>query len=181
MDLVDSLLDWVRRIGAPRVVGALVVTGVGIAGIWALVAWGNAPEYVAVVRGVPLEMIAPAQQALTDADVESELSRSGAEVLVRAEDAARARVALAERGVVTSKRPGFEIFDEATWGMTDFTQRINYRRALEGELERSISRMRGISSAEVHLALREGSISQTAGQPAEASVLLGGKVEGDAD
>ena len=172
MELVDSFMDFVRRLGAPRVIGALVITGVGIAGIWALVAWGNAPEYVAVVRGVPLDVIASAEQALEDEDIESHLSASGAEVMVEAKDAAAARVALAERGVAASDRAGFEIFDEATWGMTDFTQRINYRRALEGELERSIGQMRGISSAEVHLALREGSVYQTMGQPVEASVLL---------
>ncbi len=172
MTLLDQLLDFVRRLGAPRVAAALVITGVGVAGIWGLVAWGNRPEYVPIVHGGPLDVVASAERALAEAGIESQLSRSGGEVLVREEDAARARVALAERGVSAGARPGFEIFDEATWGMTDFTQRVNYRRALEGELERSISQMRGISSAEVHLALREGSIYQTAGQPVEASVLL---------
>ncbi len=170
--MIDQLLDFVRRLGAPRVVAALVVTGVGIAGIWGLVAWGNAPEFVPIVHSVPLDVVASAQRALDEAAIENELSRSGGEVLVREEDAARARVALAERGVSAGDRPGFEIFDEAAWGMTDFTQRVNYRRALEGELERSIAQVRGIRSAEVHLALQEGSIYQIANQPVEASVLL---------
>ena len=48
-----------------------------------------------------------------------------------------------------------ELFDQPSWGMTDFTQRMNYRRALEGELERTIGQMRGVESAQVHLALNE--------------------------
>ena len=52
-------------------------------------------------------------------------------------------------------RPGLELFDQPSWGMTDFTQRINYRRALEGELERTIGEMRGIETAKVHIAMQE--------------------------
>ena len=172
MAIFDSAADFVRRVGAPRVVGVLLVLGVGLGGLWALVAWGNAPEMVPIVQNVPLETIAEAERALRDASIEPDLSRSGAALLVRAEDAARARVALAERGVSSGGRPGFELFDEPSWGMTDFTQRINYRRALEGELERTIGRMRGISSAEVHLALPGGTSLLRQEQPVEASVLL---------
>ena len=68
---------------------------------------------------------------------------------------------------------GFELFDEPSWGMTDFTQRVNYRRALEGELERTISRMRGVERAQVHLALRQSSVLRRNEQPGEASVVLG--------
>src|ERR671926_55010 len=65
-----------------------------------------------------------------------------------------------------------ELFDQPSWGMTDFTQRVNYRRALEGELERTITKMRGIESAQVHLALHESSSFRSADRPSEASVVL---------
>jgi flagellar M-ring protein FliF len=170
--MIDGLSDFLRRVGAPRVVGTLLVTGVGLAGLWALVSWGNTPQYVPIVHSVPLEVIASARQALTEAQIPNDLSRSGGEVLVSERDAARARVALAERGVSRGDRPGFELFDQPSWGMTDFTQRINYRRALEGELERSITQMRGIRAAQVHIALRGGSVYQRQGEAVEASVLL---------
>lgn len=166
-------MDLLRRLGAPRVVGLLVVTGAGVAAMWVLIAWGNKPDYVEIARGMPLEVIASVEDALGAAGIEAVLSPSGASVLVPVHEAARARVELAEQGLSAGERPGFELFDEPSWGMTDFTQRINYRRALEGELERSISQMRGIRSAEVHLALQEGSIYQRPGQGVEASVLLG--------
>lgn len=172
MSLIDSLSDLVRRVGAPRVVALLAVVVLGLGGLWGLVAWGNAPEWVPIVQNVPIEVIGTAQRALEEAGVLHQLSGSGGAVLVREEDAAQARVALAERGVAGEAGSGFELFDQPSWGMTDFTQRINYRRALEGELERSISRMRGIASADVHLALPEGSSRLLANQPIEGSVLL---------
>lgn len=169
----DSILDAIRRVGTPRVLAIVVIVALGASGIGLLLAYGNATEWVPVVNGVPLEIVADAQRALTEAGVENELSASGAAVMVKVEDAARARVALAERGVaVTSQRPGFELFDESSWGMTDFTQRINYRRALEGELERTISQMRGIRSAEVHLALPQSASPLVRTQQIEASVLV---------
>lgn len=169
---MDSLTDFLRRAGTPRVLAVLAVVGVGLSGIWGLVAWGNAPQWVPIVQNVPIEVIGSAQRALEESGVENQLSASGGSVMVREEDAARARVALAEQGVSGGSRPGFELFDEASWGMTDFTQRINYRRALEGELERTIGQMRGINSAEVHLALPENSSRLLASQPVEGSVLL---------
>ncbi|NNF12931.1 MAG: flagellar M-ring protein FliF [Gemmatimonadetes bacterium] len=172
MQLFDAIGDFVRRVGAPRVVGMLVVLGIALGGIWGLVAWGNAPQLVAVVNDASLESVTAAQAVLETEGIENELSPSGAQVLVPAEKAAEARVALAENGVSAGRRPGFELFDEPSWGMTDFTQRINYRRALEGELERTIGQMRGITSAEVHLALRDGSVYQRQDHPVEASVLL---------
>jgi flagellar M-ring protein FliF len=56
--------------------------------------------------------------------------------------------------------------------MTDFTQRINYRRALEGELERTIGKMRGVEAAQVHLAMQEGSVFRAPDKPLEASVVI---------
>src|SRR5690625_7793329 len=82
-------------------------------------------------------------------------SSGGTEIQVNEKDLARTRVLLAQSGIPRKGRPGFELFDQPSWGMTDFTQRVNYRRALEGELERTISQMRGIESAQVHLAIRE--------------------------
>ena len=83
---------------------------------------------------------------------------SGTEIRVKLEDVAKAKVTLASEGAMPDKgRPGLELFDQPSWGMTDFTQRINYRRALEGELERTVGKMRGIESAKVHIAMQEGS------------------------
>ncbi|MEO6878833.1 MAG: flagellar basal-body MS-ring/collar protein FliF, partial [Gemmatimonadaceae bacterium] len=70
-------------------------------------------------------------------------------------------------------------FDQPSWGMTDFTQRINYRRALVGELERVVGKMQGIDGAQVHLVMHETDGFAAQDRPTEASVVL--KLKGDAD
>src|SRR5690606_31346172 len=88
------------------------------------------------------------------------------------DDVARARVTLAQQGLPDAGRPGLELFDQPSWGMTDFAQRINYRSALEGELERTIGKMRGVEGAQVHLAIQETRSFRTNYRPSEASVVL---------
>jgi flagellar M-ring protein FliF len=127
---------------------------------------------VPVLSGVPIESTSEITDKLDQASIRYQLERGGTEITVAAEDLARARVALAKGGLPTAGRPGLELFDKPAYAMTDFTQRINYRRALEGELERTIGKMRGIASAQVHLALHETSTFRSATTPAEASVVL---------
>ena len=88
------------------------------------------------------------------------------------QDVARARVLLAKNGLPTNGHPGMELFDKPTWGMTDFTQRVTYRRALEGELFRTIASLDGVERAEVHLALPEDSPLRRLSRPAEAAVVV---------
>lgn len=173
MESIESLTLAVRRAGTARILGVVAVSLLGIAGLWSLVVWGSAPAWVPLIRDAPAEVVSESGSALDEAAIPYRLARGGTEIEVREEDVARARVRLAQQGVPRDGRRGFELFDENNWGMTDFTQRVNYRRALEGELERTISQMRGVRSAKVHLALREGSIYQRQDRPVEASVLLG--------
>src|SRR5690606_41690550 len=109
---------------------------------------------------------------LDEAGIAYRLERGGSELYVAEDDYARARVLLARVGLPTRSRPGFELFDQPAWGMTDFTQRVNYRRAIEGELERTISQIRGIEAAQVHLAMAESRVFRRAERPTEASVFL---------
>lgn len=169
---MDAIVDLVRRLGAPRVIGALLVTGAGVGAIWALVAWGNRPDMVPIVSDASMQSIVEARDALDAAGIDNDFGAGGAELRVRSADLARARVELAQRGVAVSERPGFELYDEPLWGDTESTGRIRFQRALEGELERSIGQMQGIRSAEVHLAMSSSSIYSRANSPVEASVLL---------
>jgi flagellar M-ring protein FliF len=167
-----------ERFGGPRL--AAVLVGVGaVAVIWAFARWGTAPTWVPVVSGVPMERISQAAQRLDESGIGYRLDRGGSVISVQEPSAARARVVLAADGFGgPGARPGFELFDQPSWGMTDFTQRVNYRRALEGELERTISRMRGVSGAQVHLAMQEQSWIRGGARPNEASVVLQLDAEG---
>ena len=128
---------------------------------------------VPAFSGVPLESVGKMTDALDAAGVTYQLERGGTDIMVATTDLARARVVLASAGLPAQGRPGMELFDQPSWGMTDFAQKINYRRALEGELERTISTMKGIERAQVHLAIKETQAFRRSGDtPAEASVVV---------
>src|SRR5262252_9935010 len=77
-----------------------------------------------------------------------------------------------EAGLPKSGRIGFELFDKTNFGATEFTERINYRRALEGELERSVMSLAEVEQARVHLTFPKDSVFLEARQPAKASVMV---------
>ena len=166
---IDSLFE---RLGGTRRVLLFGFT-LGIAG---LVFWGSRAmtksDLVPAVQNVPIESMADLTEKLTAAGVKFELDQSGNTIMVDKNDLAKARVTLAKGGMPSSARPGLELFDKPSWGMNEFAQRVNYRRALEGELERTISHMRGIDRAEVHLALPDNGTFNTEGKQATASVLI---------
>jgi flagellar M-ring protein FliF len=163
---------WVDRMGGPRR-SMLIAIGLGFALlIFGLSRWATAPEWVPLYSNLPLETTGQVTERLNDAGIRYRLDMGGSVVRVAAADLARARVLLAGEGLPSSGRPGLELFDQPSWGMTDFTQRINYRRALEGELERTISRIRGVEAAKVHLAMYETASIRRVDRPAEASVVL---------
>ncbi len=155
-----------RRFVLLGAVAALLVAGV-IGSRWAM-----APQYIPLYRGMDFRDAGSAAEALEQAGILYRLSDGGSSIEVPARDAARARVALAMQGLPANGRPGLELFDRPTWGMTDFTQRVTYRRALEGELARTIGGLRGIERAQVHLALPEASPLRRLERAAEAAVVV---------
>ena len=82
------------------------------------------------------------------------------------------RLEMAGAGLPRSGRIGFELFDKTNLGITDFTEHVNYRRALEGELERSIRSLTEVEQARVHISFPKDSVFLDAREPAKASVLL---------
>ena len=162
-----------ERIGGARRIAILGVGVVALVAIFGLSRWATKPDMVPAFSGVPLESVGKMTDALDAAGVTYTLERGGTDVMVATTDLARARVVLASAGLPAQGRPGMELFDQPSWGMTDFAQKINYRRALEGELERTISTMKGIERAQVHLAIKETQAFRRAGDaPAEASVVV---------
>lgn len=83
-----------------------------------------------------------------------------------------ARIHLAEAGIPTRVGVGFELFDKADYGMSEFSQKINYQRALEGELARSVMSITEVKFARVHLTLKKSGLYQRAEEQAKASVIV---------
>ncbi|MCA9510148.1 MAG: flagellar basal-body MS-ring/collar protein FliF [Myxococcota bacterium] len=108
-------------------------------------------------RGVPQEEAAKVVDALSAERIAYRLDDEGTSIYVPSQDVHRARIRLAARGLPNGGGPGFELFEKSSFGVTDFVQRVNYRRALQGELARSIETLAPVDRARVQIALPEPS------------------------
>ncbi|MBX7120450.1 MAG: flagellar M-ring protein FliF, partial [Gemmatimonadaceae bacterium] len=170
-----ALLSLFDRVGGPRRALILLVGLAAAAGLFGLARWAGAPAWVPAFSDVALSDVGAVTDRLTQAGIDYRLGGSGTTILVQETDVAKARVALARAGVLPEdQRPGYDkIFGgEQPFGPTEEVQRINERRALEGELERTISSMRGIKRARVSLVMPQPESYGAVAPPAEASVVL---------
>lgn len=111
-------------------------------------------------------------KALESKGIAYSVGDGGTSVSVASSDVAKARIALAESNVVGGSKPGFELFDKQQFGASDFQQKVTYQRALEGELERTISQVEGVSSATVQLTLPEDQLFAAESVKPTAAVLI---------
>lgn len=170
---MSSLLQGVfGRVRGGRQIAIIAVGVIVTVLVFGVSRWATAPTMVPLYADVPIESVGKMTDKLTESGIAYELDRAGSTILVGSADLAKARVALAREAMPVAGRPGLELFDKPSWGMTDFTQKVNYRRALEGELERTIGRMRDIKAVQVHLALEDDQVFKKNERPSKASVTL---------
>ena len=103
---------------------------------------------------------------------------NGDQILVPADRVAELRLRMAVQGLPLGGGVGFEVFDKPALGVSDFAQRLNYQRALQGELARTIGQLREVARARVHLVLPQPSLFSDRERPASASVFV--KLQGSA-
>lgn len=101
-----------------------------------------------------------------------QISTDGKILSVPSDQVDAARIEVAAEGMPHSGRLGFELFDKVSWGQTEFDEKVNYQRAMEGELERTIQTLRDVESARVHLVLPTESVFISRERPAKASVII---------
>ena len=109
---------------------------------------------------------------LTQAQIPFDVTPDGGGIRVAAAQLDKARLATAAKGAIRSGRLGFELFDKPNWVGSEFDEQVNYQRALEGELEHTVSSLSDVASARVHLVLRHDSLFRDQDRPAKASVVL---------
>ena len=111
-------------------------------------------------------------QILAQAQIPFEPTPDGTGIRVPAAQLDKARLATAAKGGVKSGRLGFEIFDKPNWVGSEFDEQVNFQRALEGELEHTVSTLSDVESARVHLVLPHDSLFREQERPAKASVVI---------
>jgi flagellar M-ring protein FliF len=159
-------LSWSQRIW----IAVAVVAVIG--GLTYVNHWNDERDFKPLFSGLADEDAGALVAKLHEAGVEYRLAANGSTILVPSDKVAEARLQMASAGLPKSGRIGFELFDKANFGASEFTEQVNYHRAIEGELERSVMSIREVETARVHLTLAKDSLYSEARQPAKASVLV---------
>ncbi len=169
---MDQFKKLFAALSVAQRVGIGVAFVVLIAGMSSFVRWRHESDFRSLFTGMPAEDAAAIVQRLKESGVDYRLSDNGTSVLVPSAKVDELRLEMAGAGLPRSGRIGFELFDKTNLGLTDFTEHVNYRRALEGELERTIRSINEVEQARVHLSFPKESVFLDARESAKASVLL---------
>jgi len=153
-------------------IGILVGVPLVIALLASLLMWANQTSYKVLFSGLNDQDGGAITQALTNLKVPYQFNNSGTAILVPADKVYDTRLALASQGLPKGTVSGFEALDNQKLGITQFQEQVNYQRALEGELMRSIQSVSAVQSARVHLAIPKPSIFIREKQSPSASVVL---------
>ncbi|MGE4553599.1 MAG: flagellar basal-body MS-ring/collar protein FliF [Desulfovibrionaceae bacterium] len=171
-DSVNKFLNfWNNRTLAQRaLIGGLSV--VTVATFIMLIVWLNQPDYRVLYTKLYPEDAAKVVDILQADKISYQLEDNGQTVLVPADKVYDLRLKIASEGNLHGQGIGFEIFDEIKIGQTDFVQHINYQRALQGELSRTISEFPQVERARVHLVIPQKSLFIEEQAKPTASVVL---------
>jgi flagellar M-ring protein FliF len=172
--LANQLKDLPSRLGAlPGLVKVVLAAAViALAGAGALFSASSAETYQYAFTNLTAEDSAEAAAQLKAAGVPFRLEAGGSALAVPTAKVHDARLLLAAQGVPRGGGVGFELFDKGDLGVSEFTQRVNLRRAIEGELARTISRLAPVRSARVHVTLPEKSLFRDDDRKPSAAVVV---------
>lgn len=170
--LQEQLISyWKQQSQAKKItLAALLLAVIILAPI--LVNWANTPSYSVAYTGLSEADAAQIVQKLDENNILYQLKNSGT-IEVPTDDVYTTRLLMAREGLPESSTVGYELFSGTSMlGMTEFSQEINYQRAIEGELQRTIGSLEAVQAVRVHLVTPEKSLLSSVQAPSTASVTI---------
>ena len=169
---ITNMQQRFARLPQKNKIGILVGVPLLIAMLASLLMWANQTSYRVLFSGLNDQDGGAIVEALTQMKVPYEFNTAGTAILVPSDKVYDTRLALASQGLPKGTVSGFEAMDNQKLGITQFQEQVNYQRALEGELVRSIQSISAVQSARVHLAIPKPSIFIREKQTPSASIVL---------
>lgn len=164
--------EWLNRIRANPKIPLMVAGAAAIAIVMALVLWAKSPDYKVLYSNLADQDGGAIVTQLTQMNVPYRFSDNGSAILVPADKVHELRLRMAQQGLPKGGAVGFELLDQEKFGISQFSEQINYQRALEGELARTIETLGPVKSARVHLAMPKPSLFVREQKSPSASVTL---------
>ncbi len=171
-DVLHRLSEFFRGLSLTQKAGLAAGFVVVAAILWGFVALVGQPKYVTLYSGLRPEEAQNLASRLAAKNIPHQISSDGGTLLVADDKLDAARLETAAAGLPRSARMGFELFDTPNWTGSDFTEKVNYQRALEGELERTLATLSEVQAVRVHLVLPQDSLFSEQQHEAKAAVIL---------
>jgi len=166
-NMLDVIMEW----SLARKLSLVAAAVVSVILFSLIIVQSQVADYSLLFANLPSRDAASVIDWLKGHKIPYRLEDSGRDIMIPADKVYEARIELAGSGL-SEGGVGFEIFDKQSFGMTDFAQKVNYRRALQGELMRTITSLAPVESARIHLALPEKRLFREQQQQATASVIV---------
>jgi len=148
-NFAKSLLALWGELGLNQRVSLIVASLVVLGGLLAVVLWSRRPDYQLLYARMSEKDAAAVISHLQTLNVAHQITSGGSAVMVPSDQVYKLRMDLASKGLPSGDGVGFEIFDKGQFGLSDFVQRTNYLRAIQGELARTITQLQGVRTARV--------------------------------
>ncbi len=182
MSMLTAALDRMKSFWNQISVSQRVLVGVlaafVVGAFFALVMWLNTPDYQVLYANLGAEDAGRVVKSLEAQKVDFKMGEGGTAIMVPADKVYTLRMKIAGEGNIQGQGLGFEVFNDVKLGQTEFVQKINYQRALQGELARTLTAFPSVENARVHLVMPHRSLFIEDQQKPSASVVLklaGGK------
>jgi flagellar M-ring protein FliF len=169
---MDQLKRLFQNISIVNRIWLAVAVAAAVGAILAMTHWNQERDFKPLFTGVAAEDAGALLTKLRESATEYRFADNGTTILVPSARVAELRIEMASAGLPKSGRIGFELFDKTNFGASEFAEQVNYHRAIEGELERSVMSIREVEQARVHITLAKDSLYTESRQSAKASVLI---------
>lgn len=167
-----QLTTLLKKLTLGKKIALLILIGSTISGFIFVMTWAGRPDFQLLYANLNPEDVGAILTELKDQKIQYQISSGGNSILIPEERIYEIRMELASQGLPQGGGVGFEIFDNTSLGMTEFVQNINYQRALQGELSRTINGFAEIESSRVHIVMPSKALFIDEEEPATASVVL---------
>ncbi|WP_303851111.1 flagellar basal-body MS-ring/collar protein FliF [Seleniivibrio woodruffii] len=171
-DIVSQFQETFKKLTLLQKVSVAAAVAAVVISVIVIVYWANRPVYKMLFAGLTQEDAASVIEKLKGEKIPYKLEDNGGKITVPEQYVYETRLNLAKEGIPTGGGAGLELFDKSSFGMTEFMQNINYQRALQGELARTISSIKEVAEARVHLTLPKDRLFISDEEEAKASVVL---------
>ncbi len=170
--ILSQFNDFWGKLGAAQKVSLAVIGSMLVIGLSTLGWWASTPSYATLYSNIASDDAAAVVQKLDEFKIPYRLTRGGNTIEVPSTQVYTARLKMAGEGLPKGRYTGFELFDNNVLGLTDFMQKVNFIRALQGELARTISEIEEVASARVHIVIPDESLFEENRKEPTASIIL---------